>query len=376
LILIWPTVYGSQMNTREDIKTLFSEIEVYRSHSLFEEAREKCQKLERLIAENDRIKNKQELLNVVEKKIRELEADARRVVNEAASAQMSNKEQALVKKLFAVPKKGGDDAAAMEGAAALLVFGQFQKALSEFNPLIKKEALRVAAAKNIIRCHVGLSSLDEAVEQYERWLAEGRFPKDEIETIHSFLQDILKKKGVDRILSKPKQAPVVKEKILSKPEQAPAFEKKIFAGSNQAPAVVVKIRPKPQVAAAAVATPPPEPEKPVPVSGPALPKQEKLPDGDFIDILNIQLPLKDKSEDRKTIQLDVGYQKGNLVSVIIPRESQVLVEKFKAGLRIDGAELYSSSIVFSSSCVISDIKQIDTGPRKGGYALLLKILSS
>ena len=147
------------MDINENIKTLFREIEVYRSHSLFEEARGKCQKLGKLIRANDQIKNKQELLNIVAEKIRDLKEDVRRAGEETASAQMSKREHDLVKKLFVVPKKGGDDSTAMEGAIALLVFGQFRKALGEFNELIKKDSLRVVAAKNIIRCHVGLSSL-------------------------------------------------------------------------------------------------------------------------------------------------------------------------------------------------------------------------
>lgn len=50
------------MDLKERIKSIFREIEIYRSHSLFEEAMGKCRKLAKLIQQNDRIKNKQELL--------------------------------------------------------------------------------------------------------------------------------------------------------------------------------------------------------------------------------------------------------------------------------------------------------------------------
>ena len=315
------------MDINENIKTLFREIEVYRSHSLFEEARGKCQKLGKLIRANDQIKNKQELLNIVAEKIRDMKEDVRRAGEETASAQMSKREHDLVKKLFVVPKKGGDDSTAMEGAIALLVFGQFRKALGEFNELIKKDSLRGVAAKNIIRCHVGLSSLDDAVKQYEQWFSRGQFPPIEIEDIRSFLQDIHKKKDVDKVLTKQKQTPVV----------------------------VVKIRPKPEEAAAV--------------------RKEQLPEEEFANILNIQLPINDESREGEDILLDVGYQRGNVISVIIPKKRQVLADKFKAGLRIDDIQLHLPSVVFRSSCVVSDIKQIDSGPRKGGYALILKILS-
>jgi len=341
-VLIRQTLDEIKMDIREDIKTLFREIEVYRSHSLFEEARGKCRRLEKLIRENDQIKNKQELLQIVAEKIKGLEEDARRVGEETASAQMSKREQALVKKLFAVPKKGDDASTAMEGAIALLVFGQFRKALDEFNVLIENDALRVAAAKNVVRCHVGLSSLNDAVEQYEQWFSSGRFSPQEIENIRSFLQDILEKKGVD--------------KVLSKPEKAPTAE--------------VKTRPKPEVEAAAADSPRTE-------KGDTAPVQNEMPaEGEFIDILNIQLPINKELGAGEDSLLDVGYQKGNLISVIIPRESKLRVEKFTAGLRIDDVQFFSPAVVFRSPCVISDINKIDTGPRKGGVALILKILSA
>jgi hypothetical protein len=50
------------MDLKEAIKTLSREIEVYRSHSLFEEAKGKCRKLAKLIQQNDRIKNRQDVV--------------------------------------------------------------------------------------------------------------------------------------------------------------------------------------------------------------------------------------------------------------------------------------------------------------------------
>jgi hypothetical protein len=397
------------MDIKENIKTLFREIEVYRSHSLFEEARGKCQKLGKLIRENERIKNKQELLNIVAEKIRDLKEDVRRVGHETASVQMSKREQALVKKLFAVPKKGGGDSAAMEGAIALLVFGQYHKALGEFKELINKNSLRVVAAKNIIRCHVGLSSLDDAVKQYEQWLSRGQFPPREIENIRSFLQDILKKKGVDKVLSKQKKTPALAVKIRPKPEDTEAVADKPRPESEDPALVADKPRPEPEDTTVVADKPQPEPEDTTVVADKPQPepenttvvadkpqpepedstvvadkpqpepedtaavRKEKPPEGEFIDILNIQLPIND--EPCEDIRLDVGYQRGNLISVIVPKQSQVLVDKFKAGIKIDDVQFYSPSVVFRSSCAISDIKQIDSGPRKGEYALILEILS-
>ena len=301
------------MDLKERIKSIFREIEIYRSHSLFEEAMGKCRKLAKLIQQNDRIKNKQELLDIVANKIQTLEKESRRVEAAAASAQMTTREQELVKKLFAFSEEKDEDSAAWEGATALLVFGQFNKALSEFNKLVSRDSLRVDAAKSILRCHIGLSSLDEAVSQYHQWFSSGQFPVKELENIRSFLQDILEKKGIKQTLPKPAESKDVKE--------------------------------------------------------------EKTEEEEFIDIMSIQLPGQYKLLDGQDVVLDVSYQKGNLISVIIPGGGRELVENFKAGLRIDDIQFYSPMVVFRSACLISAVNQILTGPQKGGYALVMQVLN-
>jgi len=267
-----------KMDLKETIKTLFREIEVYRSHSLFEEAQEKCRKLAKVIQQNDRVKNKQELLNIVLQKIKTLEKESRRVEEAAASAQMTTREQELVKQLFTFSEERDEDSAAWEVATALLVFGQFKRALSEFQKLIGRDSLRVDAAKSILRCHIGLASLDEAVRQYHQWLSSSQFPAREFESIRAFLQDILEKKGITQTLPEPAQTKDDRE--------------------------------------------------------------EKTEEEEFIDIMSIQLPGQFKQLNGQDVVLDVAYQRGNLISMIIPGEDRALVNKFKSGLRIDDVQFY------------------------------------
>ncbi|MFC1815054.1 hypothetical protein ACFL0M_03735, partial [Thermodesulfobacteriota bacterium] len=228
--------------------------------------------------------------------------------------QMSSREQDLVKKLFSFSKEKGADSVALEGATALLIFGQFEKALSEFNELIKRDSLRVIAAKNILRCYIGLSSLDDAVTQYNQWVSSGQFPSGGLENVRFFLQDILKKGGIEKSLPKPQEITAVKE--------------------------------------------------------------EDIHEEEFIDILSIKLPFNGESQEGKDIILDVSYQKGHLISVIIPSSNQVLIDNLKTGLRIDGVQFYSPAIVFKDSCVVSVKNQINSGPHKGDYALVLRILNA
>lgn len=301
------------MDLKETIKTLFREIEVYRSHSLFEEAMEKCRKLAKLIRQNDRIKNRQKLLDIVAKKIQVLEKESRKVEAAAASAKMTSREQALVKKLFAFSEEKNEDSAAWEGATALLVFGQFGEALSEFQKLIGRDSLRVDAAKSILRCHIGLSSFDEAVRQYHQWLSTGQFPPREFETIRVFLQDILEKKGIKQILPQPPEIRDVGD--------------------------------------------------------------DKIAEEEFIDIISIQFPALYKRFDGQDAVFDIAYQKGDLISVIIPVEDQALVQKFKAGLRIDDVQFFSPAVVFRSPCLVSAVNLILKGPQKEAHALVMQVLN-
>jgi len=296
------------MSLKENIQTLFREIEVYNAHGLFDEAKVKCDKLAKLIRQSNRIKNKQDLLDLVAKKVGILEEGARRTEVIANAAEMTEKQQELVKDVFS-SGTGESESAAMEGATALLMFGQFEKALSEFTQLLEIDALRVAAAKNIIRCHVGLSSLDDAVDRYNQWLSGGRFPSEGLRKLRAFLQNVLKKRGMDTVLPKPEEVTVVEE--------------------------------------------------------------DEVPEEEFIDVLSIEIPSKDDSR----TMLDVRYQKGNLISVIIPPSSSTLLDSLKVGSTLNDVQFYSPAVVFTDTCVVSAKNRIKSGPKKGDYSLVLKILN-
>jgi tetratricopeptide (TPR) repeat protein len=303
-----------EIDIEKHIQTLLREIEVYHSHGLLVQANKKCQEVAELIQQSDQVENKQELMIAVSKKIRDLKNDARKFEEAAASTQMSTKEQDLIKELFPSSEEEGADSAAFKVAVALLVFGQFEKALSEFNELIKRDSFRLIAAKNILRCHIGRSSLDGAVGQYEQWLSSGQFPSGELEKIRSFLQDILKKRGIDKSLPKPE-------------------------GTIDA-------------------------------------KEDEIPEGEFVDISSIVIPLDDKPKEGKSNRLDISFQRGNIISMIIPSTNQVLIDNLKVGLRLNDVQFYSPAVTFKDSCVVSAMSQIKSGLKKGDYSLVMKILNT
>lgn len=299
------------MDIKKHIHIILKEIEAYRSHSLFNEAKIKCKELEDLVQQSNQIKNKQKFLTSVTNKIRDLEKDSFQFDKMGASVQMSPEEKALVKKLFSSPKRKGSDSAILEGAVALLVFGQFKVALEEFNRLLNNDSLRVAAAKNIIRCHIGLNDLDNTVAQYQQWFDSGRFTPKQLETIRPFLQGILNKRGITKSL--------------------PETESKPDGGEQEI-------------------------------------KEEK-----FIDILSVVISLGNKSKIKKSFELDVSFQRNNIINVIVPGANKALVDYMKVGSELKNIQFFSYNIIFMGSCFISEKNQINFGPKKGNYSVIMKI---
>jgi tetratricopeptide (TPR) repeat protein len=301
-----------QTDTKKYIQTLLLEIEAYRSHSLFKEAKRRYAQMAALIQKNPQFKNKEKLLAVISKKIEGLEEDLIKFEAVGPAVRMSTRDQDLVKKLFVSSIEQDSDSATLEGALALLEFGQFENALIELNNLLENDSSRVVAAKNILRCHVGLSSIDTAVKQYQQWFSGDRFPAGQLEEIRSFLQDILGNKNIDITL--PGQV-----------ETADDLEEDIW-------------------------------------------------EEDFIDILSIVIPLRGEIEGREEEVLDVSFQKGVVLSVILSHQDQELVDFFKVGMRLEDIQYYSSDITFIESCVVSEKKEIISGPKTGDYVLTIKIL--
>ena len=93
-----------------------------------------------------------------------------------------------------------DTESALEGAIALAKFGQFERALKEFDRLLAVEALRVAAAKNILRCHLEIDAFDQAADCFETWVGDERFTDTQLDKIRFFLEGRFRKAGFEREL--------------------------------------------------------------------------------------------------------------------------------------------------------------------------------
>ncbi|MFH2218641.1 MAG: hypothetical protein ABII68_03135 [Pseudomonadota bacterium] len=296
---------------KKQIEKLIREIDVYREHSLFDEARGKCIQLAKLIKQSDEIENKQRLLTLVSRKLKALKNDARTFEEAGASLRMSTKEEDVIKQLFYLSTDESDVSPALVGAEALLVFGQFEKALGEFRELLKEDSLRVDAAKNILRCHIGLSALENAVSQYREWFSSDQFSPEQLGKIHYFLQDILDKKKTNIRLPEPKSS-----------------------------AHAVK---------------------------------DTAEEEDFVDILSVLMPQDAGCKEDEDTILDVNFQRGNMISLIVSKKNTALIDCLEIGSELNDVMFFSTDVMFKSTCVVSEKREIESGPKKGDYTLVMKI---
>jgi len=183
---------NDMMSYQEHIRFLAKEAELYRTQGLLENSRKKYEQLLQFI-EQKQFRGYEGLADQVKNKIQTVDEDLVEIDQETDSEELAKDTQEMIKDLFSVART--KEAARVEGALALAGFGQHDRALSEFEELLKEGILPVVAAKNILRCHMELSSPDKAVEQFTEWVSSSNvLSAQELKLIRAFLKELLKEK--------------------------------------------------------------------------------------------------------------------------------------------------------------------------------------
>jgi len=97
---------------------------------------------------------------------------------------------------------------------------------------------------------------------------------------------------------------------------------------------------------------------------------------DFIDISSIGITLDHGPEKGRVVELDVSFQSGNMINLVISSKDKTIIENFKAGDKLNDIQFYSPIAIFKGSGIVSANTQIDSGPKQGDYRLEIKILST
>ena len=159
-----PFCYGLNMAEKSHIISLIKEAEVYRAQGLSEESRKTYRQALRLIKNDAQLVQNDELIEAVHEKIHAVEREILEIDQVADFPEVSQEIQELIAKQFSFSRN--KDVAAIEGAVALAKFGQYEKALAEFQKLIKKGHL-ININKSHVSAHFS-TLIQELSDSYKR----------------------------------------------------------------------------------------------------------------------------------------------------------------------------------------------------------------
>lgn len=298
------------MSDREQIVSLIKEAELYRKQGLFENAEEKYIAALTLVENHERFSKDSKLIDGLKGKIKSVE-DVLVAVEEATDTpELSEDVQDLIGKLFSFSQD--DKTAAIEAAVALAKFGQYERALAEFQRLIKEGILPLSAGKNMLRCHLTSASPEVAIDQFKQWVSSSAFPQAELQSLRAFLENQLQGKGIEADL--------------------------------------------PQVAEAAPKT-----------------DETKEKEEEYLELSSISIQLESGPRKGEEVEFDVTFQSGNTASVIVRAAQKDLVAAFEPGQRLTEVRCFSPLAVFGSSGTVSGKSKISSGPRKGDFTVDISI---
>ncbi|PIE67673.1 MAG: hypothetical protein CSA23_02545 [Deltaproteobacteria bacterium] len=307
------------MDIGKQIKSLLNEAELYRCQGLLSEAKNRYRSASALIQDLDRLKNKAHLLKVISEKIHSLDEKSEKFQTGPASPEITEKGQDLIKNLF-----GKND---LQKAVALAKFGQFERAIAEFEALLRDDTYRVDAGKNIIRCKLAIATVDDAIDQYKQWYAGDLFTSSQLEAIRTYLHPILENKGI------------------STPLPAPVNENPDDDSENKTDTGGIEFSM-------------PEPEE------------------DMLDITSIGITFTSGANQGKMVEFDVNFQSGDMLSLIISKSDAAFIEDLNNGDNLDDVQFYSPIAMFKGTAVVANKTRINSGPKQGDFCLDLKVTGS
>ena len=324
------------MNIVKKIKTLLKEAELYHSQGLLYDAMTKYNDATELIQKNEQLKNKQALIEGISKKINMLKKDISRIELAPKKPEVAANVQDLIKKMSSFSPGTDEDAKALESAIALAKFGQFKRAISEFKTLLNKDSIRIDAAKNILRCHIALYAIDDAVSQYQSWLIDDVFSGDPLDRLRIFLENLLKREGVEKTLPKTKEQ-VQEIQTTDLPEN----------DLDQVEETETKAEEK---------------------------REHAVENEDVIDVNSIGITVDIGPQKGNVYEFKVRFQLGKVISLLIPSRDQDVIENFQIGSEIHNVQYYSNIGLFNGSGLVAAVKEISIGPLRGDYCVDIEVI--
>lgn len=334
------------MDPKGQIIALLKEADLYQQQGLLNEAKVRYKKATDIIKENANLKNGQELIANIVKKVVDLNQKINQINKAAAKPTVSGQKQDLIKKLFAGGREQDNHASLLEGAIALAKFGQFERALAEFERLLDIEAIRGAAAKNIVRCYLETEAFEDAAQCFERWVNDERFTDAQLDKVRFFLQGRFRKAGFERELYQ-------REETISEDDiQTLEVESSDSEASETIDAAPVE-------------------KQKVNLEDFELPEEEE-----FLDINSVGIMIQSGPQKGRSVEFDVSFQTGNSINLIISSKENELLETLEKGTQLNDLQFFSPIAILNGSGVVTGKTQIKSGPKEGDYSLDITILTT
>jgi hypothetical protein len=335
------------MDPKDQIIALLKEADLYQNQGLLNEAKERFKKATEIIKISPNIKNGQELIANIVKKVVDLNQKINQINQATTKPTVSDNKQKLIKKLFAGGDEKGDYTSTLEGAIALAKFGQFDRAMTEFEQLLDIEAVRVAAAKNIVRCHLETEALEEAALCFEKWAGDDRFSIPQLDKIRFFLEGRFRKLGFERELYQ-------REETISDEDMETL-----------------------EMESAIPAPPPGPPNDGHSQDAVSVLEEMELPEEDeFLDINSVGIQLSSGPLKGRMVEFDVSFQTGNSINLIIASKESALLNELSKGTKLTDMQFFSPIAILNGSGVVTAKTKIKSGPKEGDYSLDITILTT
>jgi tetratricopeptide (TPR) repeat protein len=301
------------MDLGEKIKKYFKEAELYKSHGLLAEALEKYKSVEGLVKSSRSIRNREGILKQIASKIESTDKMIQKLDGKKPTPEVAEDAQSLMKEMFSFDDPEAKGSSALGGAIALAKFGQYDKAIEELSRLIEYDSLRLEAAKNILWCWIQQNYSEYAVSLYQKWLKNKIFPPEEASIIQNYFNELMDKAGIDHEI----------EEIESQRTIEPDSE---------------------------------------------------IDDEDILDISAAKFVLPRGPKEGEKIELEISFQSGKYIRMIIPRNEKDLIDSINPGDLLKEIVFYSPVAIFSGEGYVSSKNAIDAGPKKGDFSLEIKII--
>ena len=299
------------MSDRDYLVSLVKEADLYKEQGLLVESKGKYAEALQFLRKSEVFRGEERVEKVVRKRIKLVEQELEKLKQDQRLPQLPKGQKELIKELFRFSE--ARETSAIEGAVALAHFGQYEEAIEEFRTLLKKGTLPIIAAKNIIRCYMSLSLPGAAIAEFEDWVSSGLMSSKDLEYLREFLKDSLKNKGIT--LRIPELNHDVSETVPFTKEE----------------------------------------------------------DEDLIQISAIRIEMDEGPLRGHCLDLDVNFQVGNILKVIVSSQTKEVLEAFRLGTRFSNIQFYSNITVFRGSGVVSRKLKIEKGERKGDYSIDITI---